>query len=91
MRTTYFLPATPTSQTLRPSLHCPCAGKGEVTMSPGCGGSDPGWSLERKEGRASQTGPSRASPETQTEALVGTEVLRWHLSQVQTRWEGEKA
>lgn len=60
-------------------------------MSPGCGGSDPGWSLERKEGRGSQTGPSRASPETQTEALVGTEVLRWHLSQVQTRWEGEKA
>ena len=91
MRTTYFLSATPTSQTLCPNLHCPCAGKGEVTISPAWGGSDPGWSPEQKEGRGSQTDPPWASPRPRQKLWLVPKVLCWHLSQVQTRWEGEKA
>ena len=96
MRTTYSLLASPTSQTLRQSLHCPCAGARARARRPRPqpGDSAPGWSPARKEGRGSQTGPPQASPETQTEALAGTgdaagAVCR-HPSQAQTGWEGEE-
>lgn len=77
-----------------PESALPLRGQGRGDHVRSLGGSDPGWSPVRKEGRGSQTGLPQALPETQTEALAGTGDAAGagcrHLSQVQTGWEGER-